>query len=155
MAFFQNTVKLKINIFKKAEIWNWQIDILFYQIIIHKLVLFWTGNLEKVKVGGFKCIQVSMYPGELLEKWDNHSVPKFEFKPHLALIFMLPLSRKYVFRVDPSRSDYSRLFWSCRASTISDLPINLRLSRKRVSPRDKTCLLVKSTVNCICKVSIM
>ena len=34
----------------------------------------------------------------------------------------------------PSRSEYIRLFWTCRASTISDLPINLRLSHKRVSP---------------------
>ena len=47
---------------------------------------------------------------------------------------MLLLSRNCVFRVDPSMSDYSRIFCTCRASTISDLPINLRLSHKRVSP---------------------
>ena len=55
---------------------------------------------------------------------------------------MLLLSRNYVFRVDPSISDYSRLFWTCRASTISDLPINLRLSRKRVSPLVYTLFLL-------------
>ena len=55
---------------------------------------------------------------------------------------MLLLSRNYVFRVDPSRSDYSQLFWTCRASMISDLPINLRISHKRVSPLLPTHLLV-------------
>ena len=47
---------------------------------------------------------------------------------------MFLLSRNYVFRVDPSISDKSRLFWTFRASTISDLPINLQLSHKRVPP---------------------
>ena len=47
---------------------------------------------------------------------------------------MLLLGRNYVFRVDPTISDYSRLFWTCQASTSSDLPIKLRLSRKWVSP---------------------
>ena len=56
-----------------------------------------------------------------MEKGDNHSVPKCEFKHHLRLV------------VDPSISDYSRLFWKCRASAI-----NLQLSRKRVSPQDET-----------------
>ena len=54
---------------------------------------------------------------------------------------MLHLSRNYVFWVDPSISNYSRLFWTYRASTISDLPINLRLSRKRVSPLLYTYML--------------
>ena len=47
-----------------------------------------------------------MYPGtflaeELLEKGDNH------FVPSQVLIFMLLLSRNYVFRVDPITRDYS------------------------------------------------
>ena len=47
-------------------------------------------------------------------------------------MLFLSLSRNYVFRVDPFISDQSRLFWTFRASTISDLPINLQLSHKRV-----------------------
>ena len=39
------------------------------------------------------------------------------FNTILALIFMLLLSRNYVFRVDPSRSEYIRLF-----AIILDLP---------------------------------
>ena len=78
-------------------------------------------NFDKVKVGGLKCIQVhSKSRGTFGEKVDNLSL-----NPILSTVFTLLLSRNYVFREDLSLSDYSQLFWTCRASTICDLPINL------------------------------
>ena len=40
--------------------------------------------MEKVKVGGFKCIHVHYKQGNFRKKETivNHSVPKFEFKYH-------------------------------------------------------------------------
>ena len=58
-------------------------------------------------------------------------MPKFDFKHHLKHWY---LCCSWAGIMSSIISHYSRLLWTCRASTISDLPINLWLSRKRVSP---------------------
>ena len=95
----------------------------------------------KVKVSGFKCIQVhskqeKFWKKETIILYLNVSLNTI-LSPDIYVALEQELKKKkrnYVFWVDPSISDYSWLFWTCRASTISDLLINLRLSRKRVSP---------------------
>ena len=78
-----------------------------YSISPHiKWFCFGTWKLEKVKVCGYKQENF----------WKNGTII-LNLKVSLNTIystdiFMLVLSRNYVFRVDPNISDYSRLFWS-------------------------------------------
>ena len=61
---------------------------------------------------------------------DNHSVPKYDFIRQKSSYFGCSWAEICL----PISFNWSRFFWSCRASPINDIPINWQLSRQRVSP---------------------
>ena len=79
-----------------------------YPILSHtKSPLFETLNLEKVKVSGFKCIQVHSKQGNFRKKETIILYINMSLKIILSTDIYVALSRNYVCRVDPINRNFS------------------------------------------------